>query len=96
MNQQNTENRIDAELLHALDHFIEHVFPNLFRGKTTTDPEYKRVYAILSERKKEKAGKPHRLTDSWIMSMLTKYGGTVKGENRYQFHQVIVVTILQG
>ncbi len=92
MNQQHTE----TELRVALDHFIENIFPNLFRGSTTTNPEYKRVYAIVSERKKEKAGKPNRLTDSWIMSMLTKYGGKVNGEPRYQFDQMILVTILPG
>lgn len=92
MNQQDTDN----ELRVALDHFIENVFHNLFRGATTTNPDYKRVYAIVSERKKEKAGKPNRLTDSWIMSTLSKFGGKVNGEDRYQFHQCIVVTILPG
>lgn len=90
MNQQDT----NAELIAALDHFIENDFTDRFRGKTTTDPDYKRVYAIVSERKKHKAGKPNRLTDSWIMSTLDKFGGEVNGEKKYQFHQVIVVTIL--
>jgi hypothetical protein len=96
MNQQHTETETDNELRVALDHFIENVFPDLFRGATTTNPDYKRVYAIVSERKKEKAGKPNRLTDSWIMSTLSKFGGTVKGQPRYQFDQMIVVTILPG
>lgn len=94
MNQQYTGTETDNELRVALDHFIENVFPNLFRGNTTTNPEYKRVYAIVSERKKEKAGKSNRLTDSWIISTLSKFGGQVNGQPRYQFDQMIVVTIL--
>ena len=90
MNQRD----VTEELIKALDHFIENVFTDRFRGKTTTDPNYKRVYAIVSERKKHKAGKKNRLTDSWIMSLLEKFGGQVMGKNKYQFEKLIVVTIL--
>lgn len=73
-------------VIEALDHFIANVFPNLFTGKTTTDPAYKRIYALVLERKKQLAGKPNRVNDSWIIKTLTAHGGYLpNGEPRYLF-----------
>lgn len=85
--------QVDDSILQALDHFISEVFPNLFKGRSTTDPNYKRVYALVSERKKSKAGKPNRLNDDWIIKTLTEFGGEVDGQPRYNFNRVTTVTI---
>lgn len=84
---------IDDSILEALDHFISEIFPNLFLGKTTTDPNYKRVYALVSERKKSKAGKVNRLNNDWIIKILLEFGGEVDGQPRYNFNRVTTVTI---
>lgn len=81
----------DAVVTEALDHFISQVFPILFKGRSTTDPNYKRVYALVSERKKEKAGKPNRLNDDWIIKTLTEFA-----PDKYSFNRVTTVTIKQG
>lgn len=85
--------QIDDSILQALDHFISDVFPSLFKGNTTTDPNYKRVYALISERKKSKAGNPSRLSNDWIIKILTEFGGEVDGQPRYTFNRVTTVTI---
>jgi len=85
--------QIDDSILAALDHFISEIFPSLFQGETTTNPNYKRVYALLSERKKSKAGKPNRLNDDWIIKILSEFGGEVDGHPRYTFNRVMTVTI---
>lgn len=81
----------DDVVIEALDHFIENVFPILFKGRSTTDPNYKRVYALVSERKKQKAGKPNRLNDDWIIKTLTEFA-----PDKYQFNRVTTVTINQS
>jgi hypothetical protein len=78
----------------ALDHFIANVWPDLFRGKTRTDPDYKRVQAVVNARKKELSGRRTDLTDQRIMTMLTKYGGQVEWNGtpvaRYSFEVTVV------
>ena len=78
----------DAVVIKALDHFISEIFPILFKGRSTTDPNYKRVYALVSERKKQKAGKVNRLNDDWIIKTLTEFA-----PGRYEFNRVTTVTI---
>jgi hypothetical protein len=78
----------DAVVIKALDHFISEIFPILFKGRSTTDPNYKRVYALVSERNKQKSGKPNRLNDDWIIKTLTEFA-----PDKYQFNRVTTVTI---
>lgn len=78
----------DAVVIEALDHFISEIFPILFKGRSTTDPNYKRVYALVSERKKQKAGKVNRLNDDWIIKTLKEFA-----PDRYEFNRVTTVTI---
>lgn len=92
MNQTESESNNDPIRV-ALDHFILEVFPNLFKGKSTTDPNYKRVYALISERRKELNGKVNKLNDDWIIKTLTEFGGEVDGQPRYNFNRVTTVTI---
>ena len=86
-------NLIDESVLVALDHFISEVFPFLFKGNTPSDPNYKRIYALVSERRKHKAGKENRLKESWIIKILNEFGGEVDGQPRYTFNRVTTVTI---
>ena len=65
----------------ALDHFVEHVWPGLFKGRTNTK-DYKRVYALVCDRRKQKAGRPHGVTDSRIVKILTRFGGEVQWNGR--------------
>ena len=58
-----------------------------------TDVRYKRVYALVSARRKEVAGKPSKVTDDWIEKILTEFGGEVDGKPRYKFERVVTVTI---
>jgi hypothetical protein len=90
MNQTESESNLDP-IRAALDHFISEVFPNLFKGKSTTDPNYKRVYALISERRKELACKPSKLNDDWIIKTLTEFAA-----DKYQFNRVTTVTINQN
>jgi hypothetical protein len=78
----------DAVVIKALDHFISEIFPILFKGRSTTDPNYKRVYALVSERNKQKSGKPNRLNDDWIIKTLTEFA-----PDKYSFNRVTTVTI---
>lgn len=94
MNQAETKETIELLYRESLDHFIEKVFPTLFKGEKNTNGDYKRVFAIVSERRKEKAGKPNRLTGSWIESILSTFGGEVGGQKRYQFSHRVTVQIL--
>lgn len=77
----------DATVEMALDDFTQNVFPNLFPGKTESKP-YKRVYALISERRKQLAGKKHRLNDDWIIRILSEFA-----PDRYTFNRVTTVTI---
>jgi hypothetical protein len=90
MNQTESESNNDPIRV-ALDHFILEVFPNLFKGKSTTDPNYKRVYALISERRKELNGKVNKLNDDWIIKTLTEFA-----PDKYQFNRVTTVTINQN
>lgn len=90
MNQSESESNLDP-IRAALDHFISDVFPTLFKGKSTTDPNYKRVYALISERRKELACKPSKLNDDWIIRLLTEFA-----PDKYQFNRVTTVTINTG
>lgn len=83
---------IDDSILKALDHFISNVFPNLFKGNTESK-EYKRVFGLVAERRKMLAGKGHKLTEKWIISILGKFGGKINGKPRYTFKRVTTVTI---
>ena len=90
MNQGETQ---ELESRIALDHFISEVFPTLFKGNKMTDSRYKRVFALVSARRKESAGKPSKVTDAWIEKILTEFGGSVNGHPRYTFERVTRVTI---
>lgn len=90
MNQTESESNNDPIRV-ALDHFILEVFPNLFKGKSTIDPNYKRVYALISERRKELNGKANKLNDDWIIKTLTEFA-----PDKYQFNRVTTVTINQS
>lgn len=91
MNQQEIQ---ESAARIALDHFIENVFPTLFTGNKKGNGVYKRVFALVSERRKEKRGEQNRVSDSWIESTLTEFGGTVDGQPRYKFEHIINVSIL--
>lgn len=81
-------NQTDEVVIQALDHFISQIFPILFKGRSTTDPNYKRVYALVSERNKQKSGKTNRLNDDWIIKTLTEFA-----PDKYSFNRVTTVTI---
>ena len=90
MNQQELQ---ESGARIALDHFIENIFPTLFAGNKKGNGVYKRVFALVSERRKELRGEPSRVTDTWIESTLSEFGGDVNGEPRYHFEHIINVTI---
>lgn len=94
MNQELAAKK-NPDVRDALDHFSENVFPKLFEGNTKKDPAYQRVYALVRERRLEKSGKKNRVKDSWIISILQEFGGTVQGLPRYQFETVTSVRIHQ-
>lgn len=93
MNHEETQ---ESQTRIALDHFISHVFPTLFVGNKMKDPRYKRVFALVSARRKERTGQPSPVpvTDAWIEKILTEFGGTVGGQPRYSFNHVVTVTIM--
>lgn len=90
MNQQELQ---ESGARIALDHFIENIFPTLFSGNKKGNGVYKRVFALVSERRKELRGEKSRVSDTWIESTLTEFGGAVDGKPRYEFQHIINVTI---
>jgi hypothetical protein len=91
---ESTKETTPVPILVALDQFIADIFPTMFTGATTTNPVYKRIYALVSERKKQLAGKPNRVNDKWIIKTLTAYGGVLdSGQPRYRFESTVVAYI---